>query len=206
MRVSIIAAHDMTHVIGAEGGIPWHIPADLKRFKQLTMGKPIIMGRKTFDSIGKILPGRLNVIITGDPLEFSLREAPKLCDPKTGETLNYFAARSYQEALNEVSRRGHEHVFIIGGERVYREAMKTADDMYITVVFSRYDGDAYFPEYSRKEWDIKQEEEFIFLDENDESPDYAFYYLERRKRSPIGKAISYLSSKIPGFFKRPSPT
>jgi dihydrofolate reductase len=202
MRKSIIAAHDMVNVIGFEGKIPWHIPDDLKRFKSLTMGKPIIMGRKTFESIGRPLPGRLNIIITSNTLGFSdsYKDQPWFNDERIR------VVHSYEAAL--VAARGvkAEHVFIIGGERVYRDAMKDADDMYITVVFSRYEGDAHFPEYSSKEWDTKQEEEFIFLDENDESPDYAFYYLERRKQSPIGKAINYLSSKIPGFFKRPSPT
>ena len=202
MRVSIIAAHDMMRVIGFEGGIPWHIPADLKRFKELTTGKAVIMGRKTFESIGKPLPNRVNIVITSDPKKFNDCYFEKFYGAY--ESTNLIVVSSYQQAISAARSPKMEidHAFIIGGQKVYKEAMKTADDMYITVVFGHYEGDTYFPAYPCKTWKTVQVEEFYTDEENEETPDYAFYYLERHKPGLVGRAMKFLA----GVFRGPGPT
>jgi dihydrofolate reductase len=143
MKISIIVAHNQQGIIGINGQIPWHIPEDLKRFKQLTMGKPIIMGRKTFESLGsKPLPGRLNVVISSAYKE-GIYEAE----------LGVLRAESLSTALRWLQLVGsYEEIFIIGGERLYREAIPLADTIYRTVVkldapmsISDSDEVAYFP-------------------------------------------------------------
>jgi dihydrofolate reductase len=126
MKISIIVAHNQQGIIGINGQIPWHIPEDLKRFKQLTMGKPIIMGRKTFESLGsKPLPGRLNVVISPSKCRESFYD----------NELGVLWADSLSTALRWLQLVGsYEEIFVIGGERLYREAIPLADTLYRTVV------------------------------------------------------------------------
>lgn len=196
MKVSIIAAHDMMRVIGFEGSIPWHISADLKRFKELTLGKAVIMGRKTFESIGRPLSGRINVIMTSKPDE----ELQKWVVQPWYDPSRIFFVPSYQTALEACVGRA-EHVFVIGGSSVYEEAMKTADDMYITIVYHAYKGDAYFPPYNCSLWSLTEVAE-VQADEDDETPDYAFYYLERRTGA-VKKFLGRLVSSVQQLLKRP---
>ena len=136
MKIIIIAAIADNGVIGNAGQIPWHISDDLKRFKQLTMGHPVIMGRKTFDSIGKPLPGRRNIILTRQPGS------------------DHFA--SLEAALKSC---GDETVFIIGGAEVYRTALPVADTLLLTHVKHPGGGDTKFPDYDRSQWkEIRREE------------------------------------------------
>jgi dihydrofolate reductase len=129
MIISIIAAMSENRVIGRENELPWDIPSDLRRFRELTMGHPIIMGRKTFESIGHALPGRTNIIITeqkdysadGCVVVHDLHSAISACD-------------------------GANEVFICGGEAIYREAMPLAHRIYLTIIDEEFDGDAFFPE------------------------------------------------------------
>lgn len=170
MKISIIAAFNPQFIIGVNGKIPWHIPEDLKRFKRLTMGKPIIMGRKTWESLGsKPLPGRLNVVIS--------RSMP----PFTGENRHLVGkAESLGSALEWLSFCDEKEVFIIGGERVYEKAIPWAHRMYLTVVrkdipeVSDADEVAYFPIWvsTPSEWNIVAKEA---LD------GYSFQELERIK-------------------------
>ena len=129
MTVTIIAAMAENRVIGKDGAMPWHLPDDLARFKSITMGHPVIMGRKTFESLGRPLPGRQNIVL-------SRREgyAPE------GVTV----ARTLDEAL-ELAGVARE-VFICGGGEVYREALPLAGRILLTVIHCVYEGDAVFPE------------------------------------------------------------
>lgn len=134
MGISIIAAVSKNNVIGRDGKLPWHISEDLKRFKRLTSGHVIIMGRKTFESIGRPLPNRTNIIITRDK-NFTPEEV--------------VVTHSVEEALDmgrEKEERGE--VFIIGGGQIYTQSMRYADKLYLTVVEEEIEGDTYFPDYS----------------------------------------------------------
>lgn len=119
--------------IGFEGKIPWHLSTDLQRFKKLTMGYPVIMGRKTFESIGKCLPERLNVVITRD--EEKRKEI---------EALGAIVVSSTDE-VRKMFRDRWEDVFVIGGGQIYKEFIKEADTIYLTIVDKFCKGDAYFP-------------------------------------------------------------
>ena len=135
MRVTIIAALGRNRVIGKGNQIPWHISEDLKRFKALTMGHPVVMGRKTFQSIGRPLPGRDNIVITRSP-EFA---APG-CRP----------VHSLAEALT--AAQGAAEVFVIGGAEIYALALPLADRLQLTEVDAAIDGDATFPDFDRNAW------------------------------------------------------
>jgi len=127
--ISLIAAMARNRVIGRNNKMPWHLPADLRWFRETTMGNPLIMGRKTFESIGHALPGRKNIVVTrqqgfapaGCVVAHGLRPAIELCT-------------------------GADEVFICGGEAVFREAMALADRIYLTIIDKEFDGDAFFPE------------------------------------------------------------
>jgi dihydrofolate reductase len=138
--VSIIVAMGRNRAIGRDNQLIWHLPADLKHFKQTTMGKPIIMGRKTYESMGKALPGRTNIVVTR----------------KTGFMApGCLVAGSLDEALGLVS--GEPEVFIAGGGEIYKQAIPLADRMYITIIDHDFDGDTFFPEFDTLEWVVAQE-------------------------------------------------
>jgi dihydrofolate reductase len=133
--VSLIAAHAHNRVIGKDNALPWRLPEDLRHFKSLTLGHPIIMGRKTWESLGRPLPGRENIVIS--------RQA------------NYAAAGaevvgSIADALATVATSAE--VFIIGGAEIYRQSLALADQLYLTEIDLTVDGDAFFPDYPRHEW------------------------------------------------------
>lgn len=129
MKVHIVVAAAENGVIGNNGQMPWRIPEDLKRFKALTLGSPIVMGRKTWDSIGRPLPGRENVVITRQKL------AP------TGATV----VHSLDEALERCRAKGAKDCFVIGGGEIYAQALPRADVVHLTRIHQRFDGDARFP-------------------------------------------------------------
>ncbi|CAN7334732.1 dihydrofolate reductase [Pararhizobium sp. LjRoot235] len=133
-KVTIVVAVSANGVIGRDGGLPWHLPTDLKRFKALTLGKPVIMGRKTWASIGRPLPGRPNIVISRDP-DFRAEGAT--------------AVRSLDEAVTlarqQASALGADEVCVIGGGEIYRQAMSAADILHITEVAAEVDGDTRFP-------------------------------------------------------------
>ncbi|MGE7999785.1 dihydrofolate reductase [Lysinibacillus sp. NPDC093190] len=151
--ISLIVAHDNNYVIGYENGMPWHLPGDLKYFKEKTMGKPMIMGRKTFESIGRPLPGRRNIVITRDE--------------------NYQAdgievVTSLEGALALAG--DVPEIMIIGGEQIFRLSMDIADRLYITKINHSFNGDTYFPKY---EQDFVQ----VSLVEPETAPEgYTFQY------------------------------
>lgn len=137
MYISLIAAASENNVIGNKGKLPWHLPDDMRHFKELTMGKPVIMGRKTFESIGTALPGRQNIVITRN-VSFSAPECT--------------VSESFTEAIGVATYVGAEQAFVIGGGEIYREALPHADRIYLTRVHATVDGDAFFPEVDLKGW------------------------------------------------------
>ena len=134
-KLSLIAAVAENGVIGLDNALPWHLPEDLKRFRALTTGHHIIMGRKTYESIGKPLPGRTTVIITRG--NFPAPEGVKI-------------AHSLQEAV-DVSG-ADEEVFFVGGAELYAQALALADRLYLTEIQADVEGDAWFPDYDRAQW------------------------------------------------------
>jgi dihydrofolate reductase len=128
MIISIIAAMADNRVIGRGGAIPWDVPADRRRFRELTMGHPVIMGRKTFESIGRPLPGRPNIILSREP---------------AFRAEGCIIAKSLEDAL--LACGGADEVFICGGEELYQQALAIADRIFLTVVHQLCDGDAFFP-------------------------------------------------------------
>lgn len=133
--ISIIAAMTENRVIGRDGGMPWHLPADLKRFKALTLGKPILMGRRTWESLPGILPGRRHLVISRQP-GF---EAP---GAETADSLE--AAIMLAGDVDEI--------MIIGGAQIYRQALPLATRMHLTLIHTDLAGDAFFPKYGSGDW------------------------------------------------------
>lgn len=139
--ISIIAAMDSKKGIGKNNQLMWHIKGELPRFKNITTGHPIIMGRKTFESIGRILPNRYNIVITRD-------ENFKIQDLRSGE--NFSIVGSLDEALRQAQGKlGSDEVFIIGGGQIYRQAIDKADRLYLTLVEGDFECDTFFPDYSQ---------------------------------------------------------
>lgn len=134
--ISLVVACGRNNVIGSGGSIPWHVPADLKQFKSLTMGKPIIMGRKTYQSIGKPLPGRTNIVITRHP-DFTA-EGIQIAD-------------SLDAAIKQAGALGDE-IMIIGGGEIYRAALPIADRIYMTRIELAPEGDVFFPPIGEADW------------------------------------------------------
>jgi dihydrofolate reductase len=162
MIISLIVAKAENNVIGKEGGIPWRISADMKYFKETTMGKPIIMGRKTWKSLGKPLPGRQNIVISRT-IFIANDEVAVVPDFASAHLL--------------ASKREPMEIMIIGGGAVYAEALPMADRIYLTEVVGEIEGDAYFPELDMTEWKEVSRTE-VPRDEK-ASHDCAFVVLER---------------------------
>ncbi len=163
MIKSIIVAIAKNGVIGRGKDLPWHISADLAYFKRITSGHVVIMGLATHESIGRLLPGRKNIVLA-DVLNYQ---------PKEGA----FKASSFQEAFDLAA--GESEVFIIGGAAVYKQALALADRLYITEVQADVEGDVYFPEFDKEQWqEIKREH----YPADEKSPyDLDFVVYERRK-------------------------
>ena len=137
MTLSIIAAMSTNRVIGLNNCLPWDLPADLRRFKALTMGHHLIVGRKTFESIGRPLPGRKIMVITG-----STHYTPP----------GVQVAHSLGEALSRAT--GDEEIFIGGGGEIYRQTLDLADRIYLTLVHGEFEGDTHFPRFDQSDWRV----------------------------------------------------
>ncbi|PKH22632.1 type 3 dihydrofolate reductase [Enterobacterales bacterium CwR94] len=160
MKISLIAALAADRVIGMENAMPWHLPADLAWFKRNTLKKPVIMGRLTFESIGRPLPGRLNIVISSQP----------------GNHDGVTWVTSVKAALEAAADA--EEVMVIGGGRVYEQFLKKADCLYLTHIDAEVEGDTQFPDYEPDEWHSTFSE---FHDaDKDNSHSYCFEILERR--------------------------
>lgn len=164
MTISLIVATSLNRGIGKDNQLPWHLPADLKFFKQTTMGCPVVMGRKTFQSIGRTLPGRKNVVIT--------RDASFNSDGKFDITL----ASGLPEALAELS--GEKEVFIIGGGEIFRQSMDLADTIYLTVVNTVLEADVFFPEIDQAAFELVWEEKHPADEKN--TFDYTFQKYQKK--------------------------
>lgn len=160
MKVSLICAVSQNGVIGSGNKLPWRLPADLKRFKRITMSHSVIMGRKTYESIGKPLPGRTNIVITRD-------RALKIS--------GCLIAHSLKEALDLV--RGEEEIFVIGGASLFKESIKRASRIYLTTIHKDFEGDTHLFKINRKDWNEVSRED---VKENGENAyPYSFSILER---------------------------
>lgn len=136
-KISIIVAMSDNRAIGKDNKLPWYIPEDLEWFRENTVGKPVIMGRKTHESIGKKLPGRLNIVVSKDKNYIPLNNQVKV-------------VTSLKEAVDLCA--SYEEIFVIGGEKIYKEAINIADKIYITRIEIVINGDVYFPEWDSKLW------------------------------------------------------
>ena len=139
--INIIVAMDKNRVIGKNNRIPWHISEEVKNFKELTSGNTVIMGRKTFESIGKPLPNRNNIVLS---TSMSQLQGIDVC-------------KTFEESIIRAKSYGKD-IFIIGGAAVYEQAIPLAGKMFISYVKGEYDGDVYFPEFDEKEWHVEKKE------------------------------------------------
>lgn len=160
MIISLIAALATDRVIGMENAMPWHLPGDLAWFKRNTLNKPVIMGRKTFESIGRPLPGRLNIVISSKP----------------GEHEGVTWVTSLDAAL--AAADGVEEVMVMGGGRVYEQFLPKANRLYLTHIDAEVEGDTHFPDYEPDDWESTFSE-FHDADEQN-SHGYCFEILDRR--------------------------
>ena len=140
-RIALIAAAASNGAIGLEGRMPWHISEDLKYFKRVTMGAPVIMGRKTYASIGSALPGRANIVITRNTA-FLSDDADVVYDVATG--------LCKAQAIAEID--GSAEVFVIGGAEIYAQVLAVADKIYLTEIDGEFPGDAFFPDLDTTQW------------------------------------------------------
>jgi dihydrofolate reductase len=157
--ISLIAAMDEKGGIGLKDRLPWRLSADLKRFKSLTMGHHLIMGRKTYESIGSILPGRTTIIVTRNP-DYTAPGCPGV---------HCLIAQSLPLALALASDRGDEEVFIIGGGQIFKQSLHLADRIYLTQVHTQVDADTFFPSFDQNQWD-EIESSYHPADENNQYP------------------------------------
>ncbi|EIC28358.1 MULTISPECIES: dihydrofolate reductase [Methylomicrobium] len=163
MKISLIVAMASNRAIGLNNQMPWHLSADLKHFKKITMGSPILMGRKTFESIGRPLPGRTNIILTRNPAY-----APEGC----------VVARDLETAIR-TGCRDHGEIFVAGGSDLYEALLPRAETIYLTKIGKAFPGDTFFPELDMSEW-METEREDV---EDDAAAGfrYSFLRLDRIK-------------------------
>jgi len=166
----LLAAFSDNRVIGKDGKIPWHIPEDLKRFKSLTLNHPIVMGRKTYESIGKSLYGRTNIVISEHNHFCPLGEPIVLC-------------RSIGDAIKEAERRNSDY-YIIGGQSIYEQTIRRADILETTQVHAFYEGDAFFPEIDMNIWEEKERQDKFW-----DNIGFSFVCYERKV---LNSSVSYL--------------
>jgi len=161
MIISLIAAMDENGVIGYKNKLPWNLPSELNYFRETTKGKPVVMGRKTHESIGRPMPERLNIIITRD---------------KNYKTNNCIVVHSREDALK--AAKGSNEIMVIGGAEIYRLFLPIANRLYVTKVHGAFKGDTYFPEFNENEW-IKVKEK-SFEKDNENKYSYTIIVLERK--------------------------
>ena len=161
MTLSILVAHDQQRVIGYNNDLPWHLPNDLKHVKKLSTGNTLVMGRGTFESIGKPLPNRRNVVLTHN---------------QNFQHDGVDVIHSIDEIYNLPG-----HVFIFGGQSLFDKMIDKVDDMYITVLEGKFKGDTFFPPYTFEEWEVASSEEGVLDEKN--TIHHTFLHLVRRKKN-----------------------
>ena len=164
VTVTLVVAVARNGVIGRDGEMPWRLSTDLKRFKAVTMGKPVVMGRKTYQSIGKALPGRLNIVVTRDP-------AFRADDAEIFTSLEAALEGARQHAAAD----GQSEICVIGGGEIYRQALPAAHTIHYTRVASEPQGDTRFPELDPKVWTLASEESFPAGDKDTAATNYMVY-------------------------------
>lgn len=157
--ISLLVAHDKNYVIGFQNAMPWHIPEELQYFKKVSMNKAVIMGRKTFESIGRPLPGRLNIVITRN---------------EDYEAEGITVVHSLEDAL-EAAKDYSEEKVVIGGAEIFKLALPIADRLYSTVIDHEFEGDTYFPSY-KNDWKVVSASEDHFTKDGIQ---YTYYVFER---------------------------
>ncbi len=145
MSISLVVAASANNAIGKDGQLLWHLPNDLKFFKNITWGMPVIMGRKTFESVNKPLPGRINIVITSQ---------------QGWQAENVQTAKSLDHALQLATATNCKEIFIIGGGEIYKQSMNIADKIYLTRVHATLEGDAFFPELDKTKWQMTDNIDF----------------------------------------------
>ncbi|GAB2685412.1 type 3 dihydrofolate reductase [Aliiglaciecola aliphaticivorans] len=161
MLISMIAAMAKNRVIGADNAMPWHLPADLGHFKRTTLGKPVVMGRKTYESIGKALPGRLNIVISRDP------------DYQLGDAKVVASCEQAVSAAGEV-----DELMVIGGGTIYNYFLPLCQRLYLTEIALEVEGDTYFPDYNKSaKWELVDTESHLADEKN--KYNYQFLTLNR---------------------------
>ncbi|NOQ76750.1 MAG: type 3 dihydrofolate reductase [Methylococcaceae bacterium] len=161
MKISLIVAMASNRAIGLDNKMPWHLSADLKKFKQITMGSPILMGRKTYESIGRPLPGRTNIIISRN---------------SHYQQADCLIFNSIDEAL--ASCRQYAEIFVIGGATFYQSMLPVADKLYLTEINKEFNADTFFPEINRSEWKEVSRENIS----DDPSVDFSYSFICLEKR------------------------
>ncbi len=162
MKISLIVAMASNRVIGLNNNMPWHLSADLKKFKQITMGSPILMGRKTFESIGRPLPGRRTIILSRN---------------ESYQQPGCLVMQSIEAALE--SCRGDEEVFIVGGEDLYKALLPQASYLYITEIHKDFAGDTWFPDIDETQWQEVTREDI----NNDESVAFSYSFVTLQNKA-----------------------
>jgi dihydrofolate reductase len=167
MTISLIVAVSQNNVIGKDNNLPWHLPADMKYFKEKTMGHCVIMGRKNYDSIpGRFRPltGRTNIIVTRQ---------------KNFSAPDCVVVNSLEDALSEAKKKNETEAFIIGGGDIFRQSLMLADKIYLTRIHHLMDGDVYFPEIKTEEW--KEESAMHYKADEKNKFDFSFLVFVRKK-------------------------
>lgn len=162
--LSAIVAMAENRIIGKDNKLPWHLPADLKHFKTITTGHPILMGRKTYESIGRPLPNRTNIIMTRDA---------------SYQAAGCIVVTSIEDALKQAAAHDAGEIFVIGGAEIYKQLMPHIQRIYLTIVHQPFDGDVYFPELDMKKWEKVVDEKHAA----DEQNAYAYEFITLEKRS-----------------------
>lgn len=162
--ISFVVAADEGNVIGKENKLPWHLPNDLKYFKNLTWGMPVLMGRKTFDSIGKLLPGRKNIVITRS---------------QNWKHEGAAVVHSVADALSLAKEEAVKEIFVIGGAEIFNTAYEAATRIYLTRIHHRFEGDVFLPAINQQEWHLVKEVHAAVDEKNAHA--HSFQVWERHK-------------------------
>ena len=163
MVISFIVAASENNVIGKDNKLPWCLPTDMRYFKNVTWGMPVIMGRKSFESLGKALKGRTNIVV-------SRNKDWKAPDVQVVQTID--------QAITRATQTDAKEIFIIGGAEIFRSALPSTDRIYLTLVHGNFDGDAFFPELERGEWKLISNRDCEIDDKNPYA--LSFQVLERK--------------------------
>jgi len=180
-HITLIAAMDANRLIGRDTGMPWYLPEDLKHFKARTLGKPIIMGRRTFDSIGKALPGRFTIVLSRTN-ETRYKGCPVAADMQ--QALAF--AKEFIHQTETANDCQHPEVIIAGGGEIYIQALPIADRMVITTIHAEFEGDTHFPQWNELEWHLEAEQRQTQC----AAPNLSYSFLEYRRIKPSSRTSS----------------